>query len=102
MIDLSHAKVVVEHAYDRLKRICRWRCLLKRLDVSVCVVPELVAACCVLHNMCEVHGDLFNDSWLEGTDNCNNTTTDDHGLSQPESAGNICEALMLYFQSITE
>ena len=97
---LSHARVIVEHAYGRLKG--RWRCLLKRLDVSVRHVPELVAACCVLHNMCEVHGDLFDDSWLKGTDNCNNTTTADHSLSQPESAANIHEALMLYFQSITE
>ena len=49
---LSRARVVVEHAYGQLK--CRWRCLLKKLDVSVRDVPELVAACCVLHNMCEV------------------------------------------------
>ena len=97
---LCNARVVVKQAYSRSTR--RWHCLLKILDVSVCDVPELVAACCVLHNMCEVHGDLFDDSWMEGTDNCNNTTIADHGLSQPESAGNICEALMLYFQSITE
>ena len=42
----------------------RWRCLLKRLDVEVCdapetVAPETVAACCVLHNVCEIHGDAF-------------------------------------------
>ena len=59
---LSRAIVVVEHAYGRLKG--RWRCLMKRLDVSVCDVPELVAACCVLHNVCEVHGDRFNNEWI--------------------------------------
>ena len=42
------------------------RCLLKRLDVDVVDVPELVAACCVLHNICEVHGDGFDEEWIEG------------------------------------
>ena len=49
---LSHARVVVEHAYGRLKG--RWRCLQKRLDISVYDVPKYVAACVMLH-VCEVH-----------------------------------------------
>ena len=52
---LSKARVVVEHSYGRLKG--RWRCLLKRLDVDIGDVPELVTACCILHNMCEIYGD---------------------------------------------
>ena len=32
-------------------------------------VSELVDACCVLHNICEVHGDTFDDDWLNGVDN---------------------------------
>jgi len=44
---LSSARVVVVNVYGRLKG--RWRCLLKRLDVNVFDVPELIAACCVLH-----------------------------------------------------
>ena len=63
---LSKARVVVEHSYGRLKG--RWRCLLKRLDVDVRDASELVATCCVLHNICEVHGDTFNDDWLNGVD----------------------------------
>jgi hypothetical protein len=59
---LSKARVVVEHSYGRLKG--RWRCLLKRLDVDVSDVPELVTACCVLHNICEVHGEEFSEEWL--------------------------------------
>ena len=46
---LSRARVVVEHAYGRLKG--RWRTLLKRNDTSVHDLLKLVAACCVLHNM---------------------------------------------------
>ena len=61
---LSKARVVVEHCYGRLKG--RWRCLLKRQDVDVCDAPEIVAACCVLHNVCEImvmH--LMKNGWKE-------------------------------------
>ena len=63
---LSKTRVVVEHAYGRLKG--RWRCLLKRLDINVADVPNVVAACCALHNLCEIHGDGFNDEWMVETD----------------------------------
>ena len=52
---LSSAHVIVEHAYGRLKG--RWRCLLKRIDINVRDVPELVTACTVCHNICEVHSE---------------------------------------------
>ena len=53
---------MVQHGYGRLKG--RWRCLLKQLDVDVSDVPEVVTACCVLHNICEVHGEKFSEEWL--------------------------------------
>ena len=39
--------------------------LLKQLDVNINYVPVLVTACCVLHNICEVHCESFSDNWLE-------------------------------------
>ena len=42
--------------------------MLKRLYVDVRDVSEVVAACCTLHNICEVHGDAFDDKWLNGVD----------------------------------
>ena len=39
-------------------------------------VPIIVAAACVLHNICEIHGDAFDDSWAGGD------RTDD--LPQPD------------------
>ena len=93
---LSRARVVVEHAYGRLKG--RWRCLLKRLDINVKDVSELVAACCTLHNVCEVHGDTFDEDWLEGVENISSTNTADGGSSQSESGENIRQAFMSYFQ----
>lgn len=92
---LSRARVVVEHAYGRLKG--RWRCLLKRIDIDVQNVPELIAACCTLHNICEVHGDSFDEDWLEGVEVTRGAEAND-GTIQSESGDSIRRALMSYFQ----
>ena len=94
---LSKARVVVEHSYGKLKG--RWRCLLKRLDVDVCDVPELVSACCVLHNVCEVHGDQFDMDWMDGVDSvdrndCSASITSSH---VENDSTNIRNALMTFF-----
>ena len=60
---LSRARVVVECAFGRLKG--RWRSIMKRNDTNVSFMPTLVTACCILHNLCEIHGDSFDDNWLE-------------------------------------
>ena len=86
----------MEHAYGRLKG--RWRCLLKRLDVSVEDVPSLIATCCVLHNICEMHGDTFDESLLEGVETDDGTPAADSGPPHPVSAANVRQALMAFFQ----
>ena len=53
----SRARMVVENAFGRLKG--RWRCLLKRLDVRLENVTNIVTACVILHNICEFHGDFW-------------------------------------------
>ena len=81
--------------YGRLKG--RWRCLLKWLDVDVGDVPELVTACCILHNICEVHGEDFNDDWLEGVE----SQVSSSGIAGPsqsqDSAVGIRDALKSHF-----
>lgn len=52
----SRARMVVENAFGRLKG--RWRCLQKRLDLKLDNVPNVVATCVVLHNICEEFGDI--------------------------------------------
>ena len=59
---LSQARIVVEHSFGLLKG--RWRCLRNRLAVHVCEVPQLVGACCILHNICQLHGEEFDSQWL--------------------------------------
>lgn len=61
---LSMTRAVVENAYGRLKG--RFRSIAKRLDLNVETVCLVIAACCVLHNFCEVMGEDFNEKWLQG------------------------------------
>ncbi|KAM8751452.1 uncharacterized protein AB9X84_013010 [Acanthopagrus schlegelii] len=58
---LSSARAVVDTAFTRLKG--RWRCLLKKSDIDVSMMPRVVAACCILHNICENRGDSFLPEW---------------------------------------
>lgn len=59
---MNRGTVVVENAFGRLKG--RWRILLKQSDVHHTFVPILVAACCILHNVCEMSKESFNSHWL--------------------------------------
>ena len=79
--------VVVKHAYDRLKG--RWRFLLNRNDVLICDVPKLVAACCVLRNVCEIHRETFDEDWISDITENNSTSLD--------SGRDVRQALMAYF-----
>ncbi|XP_061599935.1 uncharacterized protein LOC133462621 [Cololabis saira] len=60
---LSKAQRVSEEALLRLR--ARWQCLSKRNDCGLDVVPTMILACCILHNMCESHGDAFKAEWQE-------------------------------------
>ena len=50
--------------------LARWPRLLKRLDADVDHIPNVITACCVLHNICEVHGETFVNSWMDNIPNC--------------------------------
>ena len=77
----SSTRMCVERAFGMLKG--RWRILLKRIDVHLKNVPDLVATCLVLHNMCIVFGDEFwKQEWLrEAQDDVHN------GLAIPRVPG---------------
>ena len=71
----------VERAFGMLKG--RWRILLKRMDVHLKSVPELVTVCLLLHNMCIIFGDSFwKTEWvLEATTEVHN------GMTMPRVSG---------------
>ena len=69
---VSCGRIVVKNTFGRLKG--GWRRLMKKNDMLVENVPTIIAAACVLHNICEVHNEMFDDSWLMNDDT----------LSQPE------------------
>ena len=48
---------------------------MKRNDMYMHNAPVVAATACVLHNICEIHHDQFNDAWL----------VDNDGLAQPPS-----------------
>lgn len=65
---LCKARFVVEHSFGRLKG--RWRCLLKRNDTSIAYIINQIAACCVLHNLCEMQQEEFLECWrIDPVDN---------------------------------
>ena len=60
---VSRARIVTENAFGRSK--AQWRRLMKQNDMDVSRVPLVVLACCILHNICEVHEDSCSRTWLE-------------------------------------
>ncbi|XP_047201266.1 protein ALP1-like [Girardinichthys multiradiatus] len=58
---LSRALRASEEVLLRLR--ARWQCLSKRNDCGLDLVPTMILACCILHNMCEFHGDAFKAEW---------------------------------------
>ena len=98
---LSRARIVTEIAFGRLKG--RWRCLLKRNDTGQQYLVQVVAACCILHNICEVHNDGFDENWqVMSADDGTVSGSESAQVSQTQSSPRavaIREALITYFET---
>ena len=70
---LSRTRIVVENTFGRLK--ARWWTLMKKNIMFVHNIPHIIAAACVLHNICERHNQNFNDAWLQIEDAHDQPTT---------------------------
>ncbi|XP_029171712.1 protein ALP1-like [Nylanderia fulva] len=59
---LNSARVSVEMAFDRLK--ARWR-ILHQINCDYIFAPEIIVACCILHNFVESKQERFYSEWLQ-------------------------------------
>ena len=55
----SRARMTIENSFGRLKG--RLRCLKKRLEVVVEFACTVIAACVILHNICEISRETYDD-----------------------------------------
>ena len=60
---------------------------------------ELVIACCILHNICEIHGDEFSEEWLDGVDNNGPISSVSTSTRAEGNSKDIRSALMTHFNS---
>ena len=94
---LSCARMVVENLFGRLKgRLC---CLSKQNECSVESMSSVVATCCVLHNICEIHNENFDEQLtpLEDLQMQPGQQAIDSGPPSQDSNG-IHAALIEYFR----
>ena len=62
---------------------------MKRNDTDVSFMPTLVLACCIPHNLCEVHSNDFDDDWSCGDE----TSTDVLNATVTTSVSAIAEMI---------
>ena len=54
---------MVENGFGRLK--ANWKWLLNRLHADVEKITAIITTCFILYSICEIHGELFADNWME-------------------------------------
>ncbi|XP_071947392.1 uncharacterized protein [Antedon mediterranea] len=92
---LSRARMVIERSFGMLKG--RWRILMKRNDSALRHVPNMVVACCVLHNFCIAEGEVYNPEW--DVDDANQPPAEPlRNANEVVSEIDIRNAIVRYFQ----
>ena len=74
--------------------------MMKQNERNVSIASNIITACCILHNMCEIHGDTFNEEWLEDVnmEESDKTQSSATTTTSRNSGGvsMICSALVQY------
>ena len=60
-------------------------------------VPHVIAACCILHKVCEIHGDSFNEEWLQEVDLMDQPDKIMASQMPSRAANDLRTKLMIYF-----
>ena len=87
----------VENTYGRWKG--RFRRFLRRVDLTVNSVTAVIAASCVIHNICELRRDNFLAEWLVGVGDTGHPSNHDSssGLQAERDASDIRDVFSQYF-----
>lgn len=95
---LNDCRTVIDTAFSRLR--ARWQCTQRRSESHLELVPMMALACCVLHNVCEMHGDPFRDEWLEEVrePECTQPTISSPAFMDDPNAEQVRGLLCGYFQ----
>ena len=74
---------------------------MKRNDMSIENIPNIVTAACIVHNVCKIHGKSYNEAWLheiQGSElqQPNSSSVRDSNGDRPKHIRNVLES---YFNS---
>ncbi|CAB4011981.1 Hypothetical predicted protein [Paramuricea clavata] len=96
---LSRARVTVENAFGRFSRWkWRFRRFLKRVDMDISNLIIVIAASCILHNICEMNNEEILLRWLEESSQATATIPLDNTHAQDDSVS-IRDHFTNYFMS---
>ena len=73
---------------------------MKKNDMHISNISIVIASCCVLHNLCKVHREAFDESWLQNEENSQPapTATCDSSADGIDRPKQIWDDLVRYFQ----
>ena len=76
----SSTRMCVERAFGILKG--RWRVIMKRCEVPLRSMPDIVATCIVLHNLCIMNKEGIEEDWIVEAENKLSRRIDEGGIRE--------------------
>ena len=94
---LSRARMTVENTFGRWKG--RFPRFSKRLDMEVAGAVEVVAAACVIHNICEMRKEPYFEEWLqEGFEQPGEEVIQDERIDE-QAGSDVRDTLAAFFMT---